>query len=360
MTDVCTTISNVADAEKSTATVPVVTVVMPIRNEARFIENSLKSILAQDYPADRYEVIVADGMSDDGTREILRDLQREYKQIRVIDNPCRIVSTGLNAAIKQALGDIVIRIDGHTLVASDFLRQNVSLLEEHPEAWSVGGPMEHDARSHFGKAVVIAMSHPLGVGNARHHFLDYEGYADGASFPAIRRWVFNRVGNFDEKLVRNQDDEFNFRMTQAGGKIFISPRVRSKYFVREKLGQLFRQYFQYGFWRIPVVTKHRRPTTIRQIVPLLFYLAVIALAVIGLWTQQALIAIVLPLIYLAALYGVAATFLPQVGFSVAWRIPLAISVMHLAYALGMLYGAWSACLRRSPSDHHERMATLSR
>ena len=232
---------------------PFVSVVIPVRNEAVFIADLIGAILQQDYPADRLEVIVADGQSTDGTRETLASLQAKHSRLLVVENPGRIVSTGLNLAVARAKGDIVIRIDGHALIAPDFIRQNVALLAAHPEAWIVGGPIQHAATTTLGKAVALAMSHRLGVGNARHRFPGFEGYVESAQFPAIRRWVFDRVGKFDERLVRNQDDEFNYRIGLAGGKIFVSPSVKYSYFVRERLGQLFKQYFQYGFWRIPVV-----------------------------------------------------------------------------------------------------------
>src|SRR4029077_19603285 len=153
----------------------------------------------------------------------------------------------------------------------------------------------------LGKAVAVAMSHPLGVGNARHRYPDFEGYVESAQFPAIRRWAFDRVGMFDERLVRNQDDEFNYRIGRAGGKIYVSPRVKYSYFVRERLAQLFKQYFQYGFWRIPVVEKHGRPTTLRQLAPTLFYAASVALALAGWWWREPLLATILPGSYAIAL-----------------------------------------------------------
>src|SRR5262245_22194158 len=241
---------------------PLVSVVIPVRNEGNFVADLVRSVLSQDYPPDRMEVIVADGQSTDGTRERLSELQAREPRLIVLDNPGRIVSTGLNLAVARARGDVIVRIDGHALIAPDFLRQNVQLLADHPEAWSVGGPIRHAASTTFGRAVAAAMAHPLGVGNALHRYPDYEGFVEGAQFPAFRRWVFDRVGMFDERLVRNQDDEFNFRIRQAGGRIYVSPKVRYSYFVRERVSQLFRQYFQYGFWRIPVIEKHRRPTTI--------------------------------------------------------------------------------------------------
>jgi succinoglycan biosynthesis protein ExoA len=352
--------------ETSTATaaasdaLPFVSVVMPIRNEAGFIAEGLAALFAQDYPADRVEIIVADGMSDDATRQIVTQIAREHPQVRMIDNPGRIVSTGLNAGIEQAQGEIVIRLDGHAHIADDFIRQNVALFAERPEAWVVGGPIVHAGRNRFSQAAAIVMSSPFGVGLANHRFADYEGYAEGAAFPAIRRWVFGRVGNFDEHLVRNQDDEWNYRVARAGGKIFISPRVRYSYFVRDSARRLFRQYFQYSFWRIPVIRKHKRPTTLRQIVPPVFFLTMLVLLVVGIWLRRPVVAAALPALYAAALLLIGASVIPRKGLAVAALVPLALVTIHVAYALGLVYGFLAALVYPRAWDHAGSMSALSR
>jgi len=346
--------------ESNPESLPFVSVVMPVRNEARFIANTLETVLQQDYPADRFEVIVADGMSDDGTQDILRDIEARYDQLRVITNQGRIVTTGLNVAINKAHGDVIIWLGGHALIARDYIRSNVALLDEHPEAWIVGGPLIHTADRRFGKAVAIAMSHPLGVGNANHHFADFEGYVEGAPFPAIRRCVFDRIGYFDERLVRNQDDEFYYRIRQAGGKIYVTPRTRCTYFVREHIGQLFRQQFQYSFWRIPVMRKHRQPTTLRQLVPSIFYITVLTLPLFGIWLKHPVIAVGLPAVYLSVLACAGILSTRKNGIAVAWRVPLAMATMHLAYAMGMIYGAGAVFLRPGSWNRKGSMATLNR
>jgi succinoglycan biosynthesis protein ExoA len=342
------------------SSLPFVSVIMPVRNEATFVARSLGAVLAQDYPADRMEIIVADGMSTDGTRDMVQVLRREHSNLRLIDNPGKIVSTGLNKALDAARGEIVIRVDGHSEVAPDFVRQNVSVMQEHAEAWSVGGPLVHQACSHNGRAIAIAMAHPVGVGNALHHFAGYEGWSEGVPFPAFRRWVFQKVGRFEEQLVRNQDDEFNYRIMQAGGRIYISPRIRYLYFVRERLRQLFKQYFQYGFWRIPVMRKHHRPTSLRQLAPPLFLFSWVGLILWAVIFDHPASAFVVPGLYVLVLLISALTELRKEPFSIVIRVPIAMAFMHFGYGLGIAYGLWASVFKPEAWNDHIRMATLSR
>ncbi len=335
--------------EQLTATsLPFVTVVMVVRNEGPFIARSLDLVLRQDYPRDRMEIIVADGRSTDNTRDVLAEYHAKYPFIQCVDNPGRIVASGLNVAIDQAQGELIVRIDGHGEVATDFVSQVVRLMEEHPEAWSGGGPIVHAGTNRFGEAVAVAMSHPFGVGLATHRFPDYEGYVEGAHFPTFRKWIFERIGKFDEQLVRTEDDEFNYRIAQAGGKIYVSPRVRYVYYVRDRLGNLFRQYFQYSFWRIPVIRKHKKPTTLRQVVPPLFFLTMAVLAGIGIWLGQPLVALALPAVYGIALLLIAISVIPRKGLAVASLVPLALATIHFAYALGIAYGRGPWCFTNGP------------
>lgn len=345
---------------KSPQDFPRVSVVLPIRNEVDFIEQNLKQILDQDYPPDRLDVIVADGMSNDGTRQIL-DRLTQHPRISMIDNPERIVPTGLNTAIRHARGDLIVRVDGHVVVENDFITQSVQTLLRHPKAWACGGPIVHIARSPTGRAIAAAMSHRLGVGNATHRDPTFEGYGEGTAFPAMYRWVFDKIGFYDEALVRNQDDEFYFRLRQAGGKFYITPTIRYKYYVREKFSQLYRQYYQYSFWRLPVIRKHKQPTTMRQMIPSLFYLAMLAALLGGILLSNWWLAVSLPALYLGVVFAVGVAKIPELGANVALRMPLAIITMHAAYAIGMLYGAVCLILGIDAWQSTNRRATaLSR
>jgi glycosyltransferase involved in cell wall biosynthesis len=320
---------------------PSVSVIVPIRNEGGYVEDCLRALLTQNNLPASFEILVVDGMSDDDTRDKVRALAAHEPRLCLIDNPARIVSSALNLGIAQARGDVIIRVDGHTRVAPDFIRQNLALLAEHPEAWSVGGPIAHRGKTTFARGVAAAMSSRLGVGGARHRREDYEGYAEGAVFPAFRRDVFAKVGLFDEQLVRNQDDEFNFRITSNGGKIYISPRVRHDYYVRGTLGGLARQYAQYAYWKVAVMRKHRRVIAARHLAPAAFVVGApaCALAAVVLPPPLAWLALVPLAGYGALLAGVfAGAFARDKSLAVAASAVVATVGMHVAYGVGTLAG----------------------
>jgi len=319
---------------------PAVSVVVPCRNERRHVEACIRSILNQTPPAGGMEILVVDGMSDDGTRAVLDTLRGEHPGLLVLDNPNRITPSALNIGIRAARGEVIAILGAHTVYQPDYITNCLDLLAEHPEAVCVGGPIVHRGETAFGRAVAQAMSHPLGVGNARHRFAGYEGMAEGACFPVFRRRAFERVGMYDESLVRNQDDEFNLRLKLAGEQVYLSPRAACEYQVRERPRDLFRQYFLYGFWRVVVMRKHGQVAALRQLAPTLFLLAVVILFGVGLalsgpWRY---IAIVLPGLYLLAAVASGVRVALLRGWSVGVRFPVVLMVVHTAYALGFLRG----------------------
>jgi glycosyltransferase involved in cell wall biosynthesis len=318
---------------------PFVTIIMPIRNEAGFIERSIKSILDNDYPADRMEVLVVDGMSDDGTREIVDKLSWADQRIKMFDNLRRIVPTAMNIGLKAAGGELFIRVDGHAEIAPDFIWKSIQCMRQHPDAWVVGGYIETIADGYKGKAIASAMQSPIGVGNSRFRLGDYEGWVDTLAFGTHHKWIPDKIGYFDEGLVRNQDDEFNLRIILAGGKIWMSRSIRSKYFSRGSLAKLWRQYFQYGFWRIRTLQKHKKPAAIRQLVPLFFVLSVLLLGVAGLlWMSLWVFLGIEIAFYLLVLFGGAL----NVGWKSGWRYvffaPLVFVILHFAYGSGSFWG----------------------
>jgi glycosyltransferase involved in cell wall biosynthesis len=318
---------------------PFVSVIMPVRNEADFIEQAVQSILDSDYPTQKMEVLIVDGNSDDDTWRIIEKLAESDARIKVLNNPRRIVPMAMNIALKEMQGDVFIRIDGHAKIPTDFISKSIQCLYEHPDAWVVGGYIETVAEDFFGRAIAAAMCSPIGVGNARFRLGDYEGWVDTLAFGAHHKWVVDKIGYFDEELVRNQDDEFNLRIILAGGKIWMSKSIRSTYFSRASLGKLWRQYFQYGFWRIRTFQKHKKPAALRQLVPLLFVLSILFLGVTGLFWKLFLYLLETEMIFYVMALFVGAFI---VGIKSGWRFlpvaPLVFLILHFAYGLGSFWG----------------------
>jgi succinoglycan biosynthesis protein ExoA len=329
---------------------PLVTVLIVVRNEAEPVERCLRSMLEQTLESDRYEVLVVDGMSTDGTRKKVGNVIAEHPEraIRLLDNPRRILATGWNIGIRAARGEIIVRVDAHATVATRFLQQSLTVLQAHPEAWCVGGPVETVNTGYVGRAIAGAMSSPVGVGNARFRLGNYEGYVDTIAYGAYWRWVFDKIGLLDEELVRNQDDDLNLRLILAGGKIYMTPDIQSRYFPRTSLGKLARQYSQYGFWRVRTIQKHRQPASLRQIVPLAFVLVWLMLLLAPLiWPPLAWGLAIFAAVYVLGLLAGAADVMRRVGAREALLAPLVFAILHFGYGLGSLAGlVWFLVLRR--------------
>ncbi|OHB55233.1 MAG: hypothetical protein A2Y07_11065 [Planctomycetes bacterium GWF2_50_10] len=318
---------------------PFVSVIVPCRNEGDFIARCVCSILVCDYPKDRFEVIVVDGMSTDDTRFEISQLQKSHPNLKLYDNPERIVPTAMNIGISNSKGEVIIRVDGHAEVPPNFIAQNISKLQAHPEAWCVGGAIDSISDTYVGKAIAVAMSSRFGVGNAMFRLGNYEGYVDTIAFGAYHRWVFDKIGTFDEELVRNQDDELNYRLIKEGGKILMSPSIHSKYYTRTSLSKLWRQYFQYGFWRIRTMQKHRRPATLRQMVPLLLVLSMLSLLIGGAFFRPVLLLLMSEIfLYLLLLVAGIVDVSRKAGVSYGLLSPIVFIILHFGYGFGSLWG----------------------
>jgi glycosyltransferase involved in cell wall biosynthesis len=332
-----------------------VTLILPIRNESAYIEKSLHSLLVQDYPFDQMEILIADGMSTDDTRAIIQDFAvlHSQLQIHILDNLGKIVPTGINTALGQAKGDIIIRIDGHTLIALDYVRQCVETLQR-TGADNVGGKMNAIGNNPFGKAVALATSTPFGIGGGRFHYSDEEEYVDTVYMGAWPRQVFEKIGLFDEELVRDQDDEFNYRLRASGGKILLSPAIKSEYTVRGIPSALWRQYYQYGFWKVRVLQKHPRQMSLRQFVPPVFVLALLGSAFLVLSPTLLSLSLVIPLLYFFTNLGASLWTVSKRGWRYLLLLPLIFAILHLSYGLGFLVGLvkfwnrWSDKIGKTP------------
>jgi glycosyltransferase involved in cell wall biosynthesis len=323
-----------------------VSIVVPCRNEAKAIHAFLISLLNQEMGDINWEAIIADGMSDDGTRKVLEQFSKEHRQIRMIDNPSRIVSTGLNACIRAAAGDIILRMDVHTEYKADYVRRCVEVLRK-TNAANVGGACIAIQTGYVGRAIAAAFHSPFAVGGARWHQTSYEGPVDTVHLGCWRREVLEQIGYFDETLVRNQDDELNLRLTRAGGTIWQSPDIVSWYHPRSSLGALFRQYFQYGFWKVAVIRKHRLPASWRHLVPGAFVLAnfvILAAALLGTifgrgplsWFTEA--GLGMDIAYAASVLAAATIVAKKEGWILFPILPLVFNSYHIAYGLGFLLG----------------------
>ena len=318
---------------------PYVTLIMPVQNESAFILRGLTAITMQDYPAERMEIFVADGMSTDDTRAIVEGFAALHPRwkIKIVENRRRIVSTGLNAALRCSQGDIIIRVDGHTVIAPDYVSQCVQNLQ-HAGADNVGGRMDSASKNIFGEAVSLATSVPFGAGGARFRCSDKEEWVDTVYMGAWPRRVFEKIGLFDEELARDQDDEFNYRLRAAGGRILLSPRIKSEYITRSSPLALWRQYYEYGFWKVRVMQKHPHQMSLRQFVPPAFALALFVSFASSFYPALRLASLVIPLLYLVANLCASAWVAFKRGWKSAPLLPLVFAILHVSYGLGFWVG----------------------
>ncbi|HYI96610.1 MAG TPA: glycosyltransferase family 2 protein [Bryobacteraceae bacterium] len=343
-----------------------VSVIMACRNESKHIRHAIESLLNQDTDGLDCEYLIADGASDDGTRQILNDYSRKFEFLRVISNEGKIVSSGLNAAIAASRGDVIVRMDAHTEYAPDYVQSCVRTLFA-TNADNVGGPARTKANGLVQKAVATAYHSAFSCGGARFHDAMYKGFVDTVTYGCWLRSSFDRFGLFDETLVRNQDDEHNLRIVRNGGRIWQSPEIVSWYRPRSDLKALFRQYFQYGFWKVKVIRKHRTPASVRHLVPGAFVLALMLLIVVALmgvvmkWPVLSLAgtaALALTVVSYGIAAGVASFFTSKpYGWGVTPLLPLVFSVYHLAYGSGFIAGLLHSMISGDGATPSGRFAT---
>lgn len=313
---------------------PFVSVVIPMRNEAGFIQACVDSVLAQDYPADRFEVIVVDGDSDDASPRLLADYG---ERIRVFRNPARIVPPAMNIGIRAARGEIIMRVDAHTTLDPSYMRVGVETLKR-TGADNVGGPMHAVGGGRLADAIAAAMGSRFGIG-AYFHFGTEEREVDTVYLGMYPRAALERIGLFDEELVRNQDDELNYRLRKSGGRIVLTPAMRSRYQNRTSVRKLARQFYQYGLWKVRVLQKHPLQMSPRHFVPPAFVATLLLAAAMAPWLAGARWVLCAALgSYLAACGMAAVGVARRHGWALLPAVFAAFVTMHLSWGSGFLWG----------------------
>jgi cellulose synthase/poly-beta-1,6-N-acetylglucosamine synthase-like glycosyltransferase len=314
-----------------------VSVVIPCYNEESYIGNCLSSIFAQDYPLELIQVFVADGRSTDKTRAVLSSWNERWENVHMLDNPERHTPQALNIGIQASDSHVVIILGAHAEMFPDYISNCINVLNDHPEVACAGGVLDHVNENRGAEIIAKAMSSPFGVGNVRFRTGGQPGYVDTVAFGAYRREVFNKVGLFDTDLVRNQDDEFNYRILASGDKIWFDPSIRSKYFVRSSFEKLFKQYRQYGYWKVFVNVKHKTVTTVRQLVPAIFVFTMVSLILLG-FAFPAFWSVFASALVLWFLVAMVAAMAARTSSALLGGVVLAFFILHVSYGLGYLEG----------------------
>ena len=334
---------------------PSISITIPARNEEKYIEKCILSILSADYPQEKIKVFVCDGLSTDNTREIVSSLSNKHKNIQLIDNEKQTTPFALNLGLKASNCAIKIILGAHAEIDKDFLKNNVSVLNNYPEVGCAGGIIENVYENESAETIGLAMSSVFGVGNAHFRTGSKNGFVDTVAFGAYRNEVFEKIGYFDEDLIRNQDDEFNFRLLQNGFKIYLNSNIKSKYYVRASFRKLYKQYYQYGYWKVYVNKKHKAVTSVRQLVPLFFVLFLFLGLTLSFlhWVLGTLFSL-----GVLAYIGLAIVFASQksTSFEKITGIAYTFFLLHFSYGLGYLVGIFDfIALNKGPRISSQKL-----
>ncbi len=316
-----------------------VSIIIPCRNEEKHIRKTIDSIIRQDFNYE-FEVIVVDGNSIDSTKEILYSYKKDIKNLIILDNPDKIVPISFNLGLTQSKGEYIIRVDAHSIIGKDFLKNCIKIINREGLD-CVGGPTLHISNGVVGDSIRICQTSKFGSGGVYFRNENTKGrYVDTLAFGAYKRSVFKSIGGYDEELIRNQDDEFNFRLCQSGGHIWLDPAIKSSYFSRNSLMSFVKQYFQYGFYKVRVMQKRKGFASFRHIVPLCFIMALIITSFLYFFYK-----ISIPFLLTIGIYfslSIIASFIHL--FSVRYKLisivflPLCYFSMHFSYGVGTLFG----------------------
>jgi glycosyltransferase involved in cell wall biosynthesis len=330
---------------------PSVSIIVPCFNEERTIGMLLKAIYDQTYPVEDMEVVIADGFSTDNTRRVVESFASEQPSLSVslVDNPERIIPAALNAALARASGEYIIRLDAHSIPEPNYVALCIETLEETGAA-NVGGAWEikPSGKSWIARSIAAAASHQLGAGDARYRYKGDAGEVDTVPFGAFQRSWVDKVGEFNQSLLSNEDYEYNYRLRKAGGKIWFDPKIQSVYFARSSLRELMLQYLRYGYWKAMMLASNPASLRWRQALPAGFVFLLLALSILALVLPGTRVILASYVgVYLSTTIGfglVEAMQKRDPGLSIGF--PIALWTMHLAWGSAFIGGiiAWS--LRR--------------
>ena len=304
-----------------------VSILLPIRNEAKFISKTIHSIFQQDYPNEMLEIIIADGDSDDGTKKELDKLKKQYNSLKVIDNPELTMPKGFNLALSASTSEFILMLGGHSIMPKNYISKSVENIIINNADCS-GGVLNTIGEGFWGKIIASTISSIFGVGNVSFRVQNAKpGYVNSVPYGCYKRTVFEKLGLLDEELVRNQDDEFNFRIIQAGMKIWQDSSLVINYYCRSTLRKLFKQYFEYGLYKVRVIQKRNQIISLRHLVPTIFFISL--------------------LIPYFSFYSFIAYFNTSLFFSIKigkfnifkwFACQISFFVIHFSYGIGFLYG----------------------
>jgi len=312
---------------------PAISVIVPIRNEAPYILHTVASIMQTDFPLDHLEILLVDGMSDDGTPEIVRDMPKTWP-IRLIENPNKSIPAGMNCGIREARAEYIVRMDAHSEYPTNYIRRSIEILKE-VGASNVGGYLIPQGRHYRGKAIAAALASKFGAGSSFWSGAKAQ-YATTVAYGAWRTEFLIGIGGFDEEWTTNQDYELNTRTIEQGGSVYFSPEISCIYYCRESFLRLRRQFHNYGKFRAKTLQRYPQTLNIRHMAPPALVLAFAVFALLTIWTVTSLV--FLTLVYLAAL----GLFAADASAKSAWKyfpaIALAIGVLHVSWGIGFISG----------------------
>lgn len=323
-----------------------VSIVIPCRNEEKYIGQCLDSMVKQSYGIENIEIFVVDGCSEDNTIHIIKEFEKIYNSIRLINNPKRVAPYAMNLGVRAATGEIIIIFGAHAYMEKEYVEKCVENLKDESIV-CVGGKIVNISENETADVISMAMASPFGVGNALFRYSDTKQLVDTVAFGAYKKAIFEKIGLFDEEFVRNQDDELNFRVTKSGGLILLSPDIISHYYTRGSFSKLWRQYYQYGFWKVRVIQKHKRPASIRHLIPMFFVAGTILGTAVGIIFRPILYATVVALaLYLlgAAYFGLKAS---KQNNTKLLKIIWTFLILHCSYGLGFLEGIISFYINKN-------------